>query len=322
MTTTVADLQLWLLEAMLLASASDEIEAQQLLRLPESFPFTFTVGVGDLRKHEGFDIHRQGLDTDMVALRQIKPAPQPKPTQKKKQPASALTAQVQPTFFDEQKPVVEKIAAAPSSGTGSTTVRRLDEHRFDPGLPKVAAAGSDPGAGVLSEQETERHFQRQEMLLEFSRLFDYKEASDRAIAIVGPAFLDTLLNDILTEFLVEDEKEVYKLLQPEGPLGTYGSRVTACYCLGLIGEIVTADLRLVGKIRNQFAHNIRAHFSDQKISQWCRGLRWHKELLFADPPADATDRDLFQVGVNALVMHLNGVPSIARSRKRLKVKGT
>jgi hypothetical protein len=110
-------------------------------------------------------------------------------------------------------------------------------------------------SGWLSEEETERYFQRQEMLLEFSRLFDYKEASDRAVAIVGPAFLDTLLNDTLTEFFVEDEKEVYKLIQPEGPLGTYGSRVTARYCLGLIGEIVAADLRLVGKIRNQFAHN-------------------------------------------------------------------
>ena len=66
MTTTVTDLQLWLLEAMLSASASDEIEAQQLLRLPELFPFTFTVGVGDLRKHDGFDIHRQGLDMSAI----------------------------------------------------------------------------------------------------------------------------------------------------------------------------------------------------------------------------------------------------------------
>jgi hypothetical protein len=36
--------------------------------------------------------------------------------------------------------------------------------------------------------------------------------------------------------------------------------VTACYCLGLIGGIVKADLKLVGKIRNFFAHDIRAQF--------------------------------------------------------------
>jgi len=69
MTTAVTDLQLWLLEAMLSASASDEIEAGQLLRLPESFPFSFTVGVSDLRRHAAFNIHRQGLDMDMVATR-------------------------------------------------------------------------------------------------------------------------------------------------------------------------------------------------------------------------------------------------------------
>ena len=171
-----------------------------------------------------------------------------------------------------------------------------------------------------SEKEAERYFHRHEMLLEFSRLFDYKD-SDRAVAIIGPAFLDTLLRDILIEFMVEDDREVSKLLQPEGPLGTYGSRVTACYCFGLIGKIVTADLRLVGKIRNRFAHDIRADFSDQKISQWCRALRWHKEA-FAIPPPNATDKDLFQVGVNQLVTHLSGVPSIARSSKRPEVLGT
>ena len=46
----------------------------------------------------------------------------------------------------------------------------------------------------LSEKEAKRYFQRQEMLLEFSRLFNYDESSDRAVAIVGPAFLDALLS--------------------------------------------------------------------------------------------------------------------------------
>jgi DNA-binding MltR family transcriptional regulator len=178
-----------------------------------------------------------------------------------------------------------------------------------------------PRSPYLSEKEAARYFQRLEMLVEFSRLFDYSEASDRAVAIVGPAFLDTLLSDILTEFMVEDEREVKKLLQPDGPLGTYGSRVTACYCLGLVGAIVTADLRLVGKIRNQFAHEIRANFADPKIRQWCQQLRWHKELM-GIPPVDATDRDLFQVGINQLVTHLNAIPGIARLHKRSKVLHT
>ena len=67
MTASIPDLQLWLVEALRGASAAGEIEAQQLLRLPESFPFTISVGLGDLRRSAGFNIHRQGLDMDMVA---------------------------------------------------------------------------------------------------------------------------------------------------------------------------------------------------------------------------------------------------------------
>lgn len=170
----------------------------------------------------------------------------------------------------------------------------------------------------LSAAETQRHWRRHELMLDFAHLFDYAEPSDRAIAIVGPAFLDMLLSDILREFMIDDPKEVEKLLQPEGPLGTYGSRVRACYCLGLIGPIVTADLQLVGKIRNQFAHDLQASFSDQKISNWCRALQWHKHAMLAEPPAAATDRDLFQVGVNQLASHLTAMPGLARFSKRSK----
>jgi hypothetical protein len=82
-TASAAGLQLWLLEALLAASAADEIEARQLLRLPESFPFKMSVGVSDLRRYERFNIHRQGLDMDMVTLRKARPTP-PKPAKKDK----------------------------------------------------------------------------------------------------------------------------------------------------------------------------------------------------------------------------------------------
>ena len=64
MTTAVTDLQLWLLEAMLSASASNEIEAQQLLRLTELFPFSLTVSVGDV---PGYLTRRE----DLMALASV-----------------------------------------------------------------------------------------------------------------------------------------------------------------------------------------------------------------------------------------------------------
>ena len=113
-----------------------------------------------------------------------------------------------------------------------------------------------PGT-VLSEEEFERYFRLQEMQLEFAQLFDYGVENDRAVAIVGPAFLDTLLTDMLVNFLVDDPKEVARVMEPDAPLGTFSAKVALAYCLGLIGETIKADLRLVGKIRNTFAHQLR-----------------------------------------------------------------
>ncbi|MFL6259622.1 MAG: hypothetical protein ACJ76Y_07925 [Thermoanaerobaculia bacterium] len=179
-------------------------------------------------------------------------------------------------------------------------------------IPTETRVGS-----YLSEKEAKRYFRLREAFFEFVRLFDYSEASDRAVAVVGPAYLDTLLYETLVSFFIDEESEVNKLLRPDGSLGKFGSRVTACYCLGLIGDIVKKDLQLVGKIRNRFAHDLSAQFSDPQISSYCRALRWHRELL-PDPPPGATDRDLFQVGVNQLVCHLEVLPSIARFDKRVK----
>jgi hypothetical protein len=100
MSASIPDLQLWLLEALLVASAADEIEAQQLLRLPESFPFTISVGVADLRRHEGFNIHRQGLDMDMVALRKVKLESSPK--RKKKQEKEKIAKADHASLFDTE----------------------------------------------------------------------------------------------------------------------------------------------------------------------------------------------------------------------------
>jgi DNA-binding MltR family transcriptional regulator len=172
-----------------------------------------------------------------------------------------------------------------------------------------------PLGSLLTAREALRYFELRDTFSEFARLFDYDEANDRAIAIVGPAFLDHLLTEILTSFFVDDEKETSKLLQPEGPLGTFGAKITICYSLGLIGKIIKSDLRLIAKIRNRFAHDLRADFSDNRIENWCKALCWHKELL-PEPPVDVTNRDLFQVGVNQVVTHLNGLVSLARSHQR------
>jgi hypothetical protein len=115
---------------------------------------------------------------------------------------------------------------------------------------------------IIKGKALERYFYRLEALKEFSNLFIYNVGDDRAIVIIGSAFLETILEHILIEFLPENEKEVEKIVNYNGPLGTYSARLRMIYCLGLIEKIVFEDLKLIGKIRNRFAHDLRVSFED------------------------------------------------------------
>jgi hypothetical protein len=129
MTASVPDLQLWLLEALLGASTADEIEAQQLLRLPESFPFTIGIEVTDLRRYDGFDIHRQGLDMDMVAVRKLKLEPPPKPAKTpKKKVAKPTTA----TLFDMEGEAAATNNGKPRSASDATAPANTNQAQPDP----------------------------------------------------------------------------------------------------------------------------------------------------------------------------------------------
>lgn len=110
-------------------------------------------------------------------------------------------------------------------------------------------------------------------LREFHELFNERRVSDeRAMAIVGAAFLDTLLEEILSEFMVDDGKEVAKLLAYDQPMGMFSNRITATYCLGLICKTVRDDLRIIARIRNRFAHELKATFDIEPVRRLCASL--------------------------------------------------
>jgi len=169
---------------------------------------------------------------------------------------------------------------------------------------------------LITGKALERYFELQTLQFEFHKLFNYDEKNDRAIAIVGATFLDTLLEHILWAFLVDDDKEVKELLRSDQSLGTFSGRIRMVYCLGLIYKPVRDDLDYVRRIRNKFAHTLDISFEDQQVKDWCQNLKWHRIAYVADPPSDATAQELFRVGVNQLITYLNGVVSIARGEKR------
>jgi hypothetical protein len=61
-------LQAWLLALALNVHSGEELPYLDLIRLPELYPFGFTVTLDDLRRHPWVGVQRQGVGLDMVRL--------------------------------------------------------------------------------------------------------------------------------------------------------------------------------------------------------------------------------------------------------------
>lgn len=120
---------------------------------------------------------------------------------------------------------------------------------------------------------------------------EFQRESDRATAILGAALLDEKLLQLLIAFMVDDAREVDQLLDPEGPLGSFGARIRVAYCLGLVTRNAFDILRTIKGIRNAFAHHLHGlSFADPEIGESCGRLR-----KFSKMPPDfvMTNRDAF-----------------------------
>ncbi len=62
-------MQNWLLSCALFSHPSEAIPFDDLVHLPELYPFKFTIGVDNLRRDSRFEVQRQGGGLEMVKLR-------------------------------------------------------------------------------------------------------------------------------------------------------------------------------------------------------------------------------------------------------------
>jgi hypothetical protein len=62
------ELALLLCEALLLDNEQHALPASQLLEHPALFPFSHKLTLADMREKAGFEVHRQGVDGDVVEL--------------------------------------------------------------------------------------------------------------------------------------------------------------------------------------------------------------------------------------------------------------
>ena len=111
-----------------------------------------------------------------------------------------------------------------------------------------------------------------EVVTEMDR--EFHESTDRVIAIVGAAYLDSMLDKLLRVVFIQAADDVDRLLRPDGPLGSNGARYQLCYCLGLITREQRDDLKIVAKIRNTFAHDFKAtSFDVAPLRDYCASLK-------------------------------------------------
>ena len=102
---------------------------------------------------------------------------------------------------------------------------------------------------------------------------DLYNETDRGAALVAAAFIDDVLESMLTAKFVDSPKKTKQLMRYPGSLSTFSSRIELTYLLGLIGQKIYNGLKQIQKIRNRFANSHEAlSFSDETVSRKCEKL--------------------------------------------------
>ena len=114
--------------------------------------------------------------------------------------------------------------------------------------------------------------------------------SDRAVAIVGAAWVEEALSDSITSFLQVHEEAHKRLFRSNAPLASFSSKIDLSKLLGIVSDTIWSDLHRIRDIRNEFAHHIahktedtRLTFAAGHISDKCLALRCVEHEHHTDP---------------------------------------
>lgn len=120
---------------------------------------------------------------------------------------------------------------------------------------------------------------------------DLEEESDRGIALAAGAFFENILGECLANYFAACSASTNLLSSPSG-LRNFSSRLDCCRALRIIDDKNYTALNLIGKIRNDFAHNLLAKFSDEgmsdRVSELFRRLYPDPEYRLVDESARKT----------------------------------
>jgi hypothetical protein len=103
---------------------------------------------------------------------------------------------------------------------------------------------------------------------------EFDNASDRAVAILGAAYVEeALLDALLVRLGIDTLSTVEELIGNGAPLGTFSNKIIIAESVRLIGPRTRGDLDRIRKIRNECAHAVNpVAFSDQRLKDLISAL--------------------------------------------------
>lgn len=84
----------------------------------------------------------------------------------------------------------------------------------------------------------------------------FKGESDRAVVVLGGAYLDARLEETLRTWLADDVDLDQHFRAPSGVLSSYGAKYNVAHALGALPDDLRETIKHVGAIRNHFAHHV------------------------------------------------------------------
>lgn len=142
-------------------------------------------------------------------------------------------------------------------------------------------------------------------------LKELQKETPRGAVIISGVVLGELLGKTLENYLT-DHKDVKKLLYGgvSAPLGTFSARILMAFGLRLIDEKEYANLQVIRRIRNHFAHNLQASFDDVKVKDLCQLL----DAAGIRPDAIATPARKYNAVATLLAVVLTNRPFMSIGR--------
>lgn len=125
---------------------------------------------------------------------------------------------------------------------------------------------------------TEQKMDKDNLFNDLNKLNSYLgNLDERGLILSLAAFSEDSLGKMLLTFMLDNKASKELIEGFNAPLGTFSSRIKACFSLGLITEGQYKDLELLRKIRNKFSHS-RENISidDKDISQQIQNLSFSR----------------------------------------------